>query len=375
MTKMMRMSSTDRLVRGVLRDFTPYSPGTTIDEARKRFALDRVIKLSSNENPLGSSPLAEAAVRNIDQLNIYLDDSLTELREKIGRRIGVAAGQIVIGHGSNELVNYICTAFLESGDEALMATPSFSLYAKSARMHGGVLVEVPLKDGVHDLPAMAAAVSSKTKIVFVCDPNNPTGTWIEHQAWRAFIAALSPDVLLVVDQAYFEYMDGRGWDTIPLATERPNTIVLRTMSKIYGLASMRCGYGVASPEVIGWIHRVRVPFNVTRPTALAAGAALDDSDFVARSLENNRAGIAYLYPEFARLGLFAYPTAANFVALKVPVEADEAYLGLMKRGIVVRSGDGLCLPHFLRVTIGTPEQNREFIGALEALLATWKTRA
>lgn len=369
------MSSTERLVRAALREVTPYHPGTTVDEARRKFGLERVVKLSSNENPLGASPRAEAAVRKLDSLNIYMDDSLGRLRGEIAAHLGVAADELILGHGSNELVNYLCTAFLDDGDEVVMAVPSFSLYRKSAQMHGGRVVEVPLHEGVHDLQAMAAAVTGRTKIVFVCDPNNPTGTWVDEAAWRAFSAALPAGVVLVVDQAYVEYGDGRAWDAIPLVCTRPNTIVLRTMSKIYGLAALRFGYGIASSEVIGWLQRVRVPFNVTRPTALAAAAALADADFVARSLANNRAGIAYLYPEFERLGVFAYPTAANFVAVRVPLGADEAYLELMKRGIVVRSGDGLRLPNFLRVTIGTPAQNREFIAALEAVLAAWKTKA
>jgi len=254
----------------------------------------------------------------------------------------------------------------------VMASPSFSLYPLVVAMQGARPVEVPLRDHVHDLDAMLAAINKRTKLIFVCDPNNPTGTAIPAETWRAFAQRLPPDVTLLVDQAYREYMDADGFDAIELIRPRPNTIVLRTMSKIYGLASLRFGYGFADAETIGWLNRVRLPFNISRPAALGAWAALDDREFVQRSIAVNDGGKTYLREQFARLGLTMLPTQANFYALEVPVGATRAYEELLARGIIVRSGDALHMPGYLRITIGTEQENRLLIEAIEELLPAWR---
>jgi histidinol-phosphate aminotransferase len=234
-----------------------------------------------------------------------------------------------------------------------------------------VPVRVPLREGVHDLAAMLRAVTPRTKMVIVCDPNNPTGTRVEPEAFAAFTAELAPEILLVIDQAYREYMPPGSVEGADILRTRPATIVTRTMSKLYGLASVRFGYGMSDPELIGYLQRVRLPFNVSRPAAIAALAALDDTDFVARTLETNDAGKAYLEREFTRLELPYFPTAANFFAVAVPVSAATAYEGLLERGIVVRSGDGLSLPGYLRITVGRKSENNALIAVLEALVAGW----
>ena len=360
--------------RPTVRKLSPYVPGTTIEEVQRKLGLSHIIKLASNENPLGSSPKALAALQHIDRLNLYLDDAYPELRERIAAPYGLHADNVVLGHGSNELVNIICETLLEAGDEAVMAKPSFSLYRLSTILQGAAPVEVPLCDGVHDLDAMLAAVGERTKLVFVCDPNNPTGTALSPEAWRSFLDALPERVTLLVDQAYREYMGPGTMDAIEIAKERPNTIVLRTMSKVYGLASLRFGYGFADAEMIGWLNRVRLPFNISRPAALGAAGALDDEAFVARSVTENAAGKAFVETQFARLGLHAYPTEANFYALSVPCGATRAYNDLLERGIIVRSGDALALPGRLRVTIGTMDENQAFVRALEELLPQWQER-
>ncbi len=365
-------SSLDRLLRSSLRSFAPYRPGTSVDEVRRRFGFEHPVKLSQNENPLGTSPRALAAFAAIDALSDYVEDDHTALRTRLAKPYGFALENVVLGHGSNELLMLVFSAFVDPGDEVVMAKPTFSLFRKDAQVAGATVVEVPLRDGVHDLDAMLAAVTPKTKVVFVCDPNNPTGTRVERGPLFAFAAALPADVLLVLDQAYREYMDAGGVDGVDVLRLRPATLVLRTASKIYGLASVRLGYAYSSPQIITWINRVRLPFNVGRPAAVAVLAALDDEPFVEASLANNVRGLAQLTAAFERLGVHAYPSAANFFAVEVPIEAEAAYLALLERGVIVRSGDGLSMPRRLRVTIGTEPENAAFIAALEELLPAWR---
>ncbi|GAC1304066.1 MAG: histidinol-phosphate transaminase [Vulcanimicrobiaceae bacterium] len=364
--------SLGRLLRPSLRSFAPYKPGTSVDEVRRRFGIEHPVKLSQNENPLGTSPRALAALRQIEALSDYVEDDHLALRTRLAGPYGLGIENVVLGHGSNELVMLVFTAFVDPGDEIVMAAPTFSLFRKDAYVAAASIVEVPLRDGVHDLDAMLAAVTPKTKVVFVCDPNNPTGTRVERERIFAFARALRDDVLLVFDQAYREYMDPDGVDGVEILRARPATLVLRTASKIYGLAAVRFGYGYAASEIVRYLNSVRLPFNVARPAATAVLAALDDDAFIAASLENNVRGRVQLGDAFERLGLHAYPSAANFIAVEVPCEAEAAYAQLLERGVIVRSGDGLGMPRRLRVTIGTPPENAAFIAALEALLPSWR---
>lgn len=358
----------DTLVRESLLGMAPYVPGTTVDQARRRYGLDRVVKLSSNENPLGTSPRAIHAIHALERLNIYVDDDYQALRTKIAENAGVGLENIVLGHGSNEILAQLFSTFTELGDEVVMANPTFSLYRSNARMQGAIAVEVPLRDGVHNLDAMLAAVTPKTKMMIICDPNNPTGTKVAYDAFAAFVQSLPERIILVIDQAYREYMTD-GVEGIDYVKIRPMTIVLRTASKIFGLAALRFGYAVAPADVVAWLIRTRLPFNVAAPALVAVYAALDDGDFIMRSIASNDAGQAQLAAGFAKLNLSMYPTAANFVAVEVPTSATIAYDGLLKRGVIVRSGDGLRMPNRLRVTIGTEEENTIFLDALGATLA------
>lgn len=366
------------LARPPVRQLEPYSAGTTTEQAKRRFALDRVIKLSSNENPRGSSPKALAAIAAVtNDAHLYADDDHPVLRARLAEPYGLRVENTILGHGSNEILLMFFLTFVGPGDEVVMAEPTFSLFPADAIVTGATPVRVPLRDGVHDLDAMLAAVNARTKAVIVCDPNNPSGTCVDPEAFGRFASALPPEVLLFVDQAYREYMPAASVEGTDYVKSRRGTIVTRTMSKLYGLASVRFGYGFADAGMIDLMQRVRVPFNVSSPAARAAAAALDDDDFRVATIAMNDEGKAYLEAEFRRLGLFAYPSAANFVALRVPVAADDAYTDLLRRGIIVRSGDKLGLPHFLRITIGLPEQNRALVAALEAELPAWRegTRA
>lgn len=357
------------LVRPQVAQLKPYTPGTTVAQAKAKYGLTSFVKLSSNENPLGTSPKALAALERLGDLAIYVDDDHHELRERLAAPHGLRAEHVLVGHGSNDVVRTLFTTLLAPGDEVVLADPTFSLFAKDAVLFDGRAVKVPLREGVHDLDAMLAAVTPKTKMVVVVDPNNPTSTRVERDAFDRFARALPERVILMIDQAYEEYMPAGSVDGGAYVRTRPATIVLRTMSKIYGFASLRFGYALADAELLAYAERVRVPFGVSRPAAVAALAALDDDAFVRRSVENNDAGKAFLYPAFERLGLHAFPTAANFVALAIPGTATEAYEALLRRGIVTRSGDALGMPGRLRITIGTPEQNAVLVEALASLVA------
>ncbi len=358
-----------RLVRPEVASLKPYTPGTTVSQARAKYGLERFVKLSSNENPLGTSPKAAAALRDMSDLQIYVDDDHAELRRRLAEPYGLEARHVLVGHGSNDVVRTLFSAFLTAGDEVVMADPTFSLFPKDAVLYGATPVRVPLRDGVHDLDAMLAAVTQRTKIVVVVDPNNPTSTRVEPAAFDRFARALPEQLVLVIDQAYREYMPLDSLEGTDYVTSRPATVVLRTHSKLFGLASLRFGYALGDAELLAYAQRVRLPFNVSRPAAVAAMAGLDDDDFVRQSLATNEAGKAYLMPAFAKLGLHAYPTAANFVAVSVPGTATAAYEAMLRQGIVTRNGDALGMPGRLRITIGTPEQNALVVEALGSLVS------
>jgi histidinol-phosphate aminotransferase len=358
-----------KLVRPEVASMKPYTPGTTVSQAKMKYGLETFVKLSSNENPLGTSPLAAAALRALSDLQIYVDDDHAELRRRLAEPYGLGIEHVLLGHGSNDVVRTLFSAFLTADDEVVVADPTFSLFPKDAILFGAQPVKVPLREGVHDLDAMLAAITPRTKIVVMVDPNNPTATRVERDAFDRFVRALPPEVILIVDQAYREYMPAGSVEGTDYVKARSATVVLRTHSKLYGLASLRFGYALGDPELLAYAQRVRLPFNVSRPAAVAALAALDDREFVRRSLETNEAGKAFLYPAFAKLGLHAYPSAANFVAVAVPGTASDAYEAMLQRGIVTRSGDALGMPGRLRITIGTAEQNALVIDALGSLVA------
>ena len=353
--------------RSAVRAIAPYVAGTSIEEVRRRFGHTRIVKLASNENPLGSSPLALAALRSTDRLHLYLDDAYEELRERLGERERLHAENVVLGHGSNELINTIAQSFLDPGDEAVMADPTFSLYRSAVSLVGAIPVEVPLRNGVHDIERMLAAVGARTKIFFICDPNNPTATFLPASLWRELFERLPREVLLVIDRAYAEYLEEPGFDLARTIRERGNIVVLRTMSKAYGLASLRFGYAYGDSESIGWLQRVRLPFNVSRPAAIGAAAALDDRVFLEKSILLNASERARVTAELERRGHRCYPSGANFYAVTVPMSAHDAYEALLERGIIVRSGDALRMPGRLRVTVGTLEENDAFLAALAAV--------
>ncbi|MEF3301787.1 histidinol-phosphate transaminase [Paenibacillus sp. GYB003] len=348
-----------------------YQPGKPIEEVKRELGLSEVIKLASNENPFGCSPKAkEAIVAELETASLYPDGGAVELTAALAAHFGVRPNQIIFGAGSDDVILMIARAYLVPGDETVMASHTFPQYKHNCEIEGAVCVEVPLKDGKHDLPAMLAKINERTKIVWVCNPNNPTGTVVTKAELSDFLKQVPPSVLVVLDEAYIEYTDSPDLpDGIEVIAEYKNVITLRTFSKIYGLASLRIGYGIGDPSVIHAINQVREPFNTNRFAQAAAKAAVQDQQFIACCREQNAKGIAYLTGEFDRLGLDYYPAYGNFVMVDVKRPAKDVFESLLRKGLIVRGGHALDFPTKIRVTVGSQEQNAKFIAALEQVLA------
>lgn len=346
-----------------------YQPGKPIEEVKKEYGLDEVIKLASNENPYGCSPKAkEAILAELNEASVYPDGAAAELSSELADFLGINSDQIIFGCGSDEVIALIARAFLQPGDETIMADQTFSVYKSNADIEGAVSIEVPLVDGTHDLNGMLAAVNDRTKIVWVCNPNNPTGTIVSESELVKFLDAVPSHVMVVLDEAYYEFVTDAAYpDSIKLMQKYPNLVVLRTFSKIYGLASLRIGYGLGEPEVVKLINQVREPFNTSRLAQAAAKAALQDQEFVANCRRLNAEGIAYLQQEFDRLGLSYFPAHGNFILVNVQRPGQEVFQSLLRQGVIVRPGFSR-YPNCIRVSVGTPEQNRTFIGFLEKAL-------
>ncbi|NLY52675.1 MAG: histidinol-phosphate transaminase [Firmicutes bacterium] len=352
--------------RKTILDIAPYQPGKPISELRREKGLTDIIKLASNENPLGPSPKAVAAVQqSLTSLHIYPDGNCFELRESLAKRLGVEDMELIFGNGSDEVIKMLGLTFLEPGDEVLVCEPTFSEYAYAANLMGAKLRTLPLKDHAFDLEGMLAAINPKTKMVFICNPNNPTGAYVKQGAVDDFLTKIPEHVLVVFDEAYYEYVTAADYpDTISYVKEGRNVVVLRTFSKIYGLAGLRIGYGVAPGHIAQLVHRVREPFNVNAAAQVAALAALEDEEHVARSRELNEAGKAWLYQELAKLELDYVPSQTNFIFIDLKQDSQIVYQRLLDRGVIARSGGVFGCPTWLRVTIGTEEENQRFIEAL-----------
>jgi histidinol-phosphate aminotransferase len=342
-----------------------YEPGKPIEYVARELGLDPagIIKLASNENPLGPSPKAIRAVRAaLKDTQLYPDGGCVQLRDKLAAKLGLKPSQIAVGNGSNELLELLGHVFLGAGDEVVMGWPAFIVYKLVTLLFGAKAVEVPLVDHRHDLRAMAAAVTPRTKLVFLACPNNPTGAANTQAEILEFVRGLPEHVVFVLDEAYAEYIDNPP-DLRPLIAEGRKVICLRTFSKIYGLAGFRIGYGYAAEDFIGLLNRVRQPFNVNSLAQVAAIAALEDEAFVARSRKINAAGVRQLNRGFAKLGLESAPTAANFILVRVG-DGDAVFQRLQRAGVIVRPVRGYGLPEWVRVTVGTRAQNERLLALM-----------
>jgi histidinol-phosphate aminotransferase len=357
------------LVPEYIRGLAPYPPGMPIEELEREYGILNSIKLASNENPLGPSPKAMAAIQQaLPNLHRYPDGNCFYLKRAMARRLGISPDSLIFGNGSNEVIELAVHTFMRPGEEAVIADQAFAIYHLVVQAAGGVSRIVPLRDYTHDLEAMADAVTPATRMVFIANPNNPTGTIVVRRAWEEFLAALPPRVIVVMDEAYFEFVDDPVYPD-SLAAQGPGRllITLRTFSKIYGLASLRLGFGVAQPELIEVMNRVRQPFNVSGLAQVAALAALDDEEHVRRTRQCNREGLAFVRGECERLGLEYVPSWANFLMVRVG-NGVRMYEALLREGVIVRPMTVYGFPQHVRISIGTAEENERCIAALETVM-------
>jgi len=363
------MSIVDR-IKPHIRDLAPYEPGKPIEELERELGITNSIKLASNENPLGPSPKAIEAIREAaGEIHRYPDGACFALRARLAALLGVAENQLIFGTGADEILELVAKTLMGPGDEVVYAWPSFAMYPIVVKGMGATGVPVPLdRDFVHDLDAMSAAVTPQTRVVMLCNPNNPTGTSVGAAEFDRFVAALPEHVVLVVDEAYFEFVRRPDFpDVVSRLGERPGTLVLRTFSKLYGLAGIRIGYGIADAELASYLERARHPFNVNRLAEVAALAALDDHQHARRTLETNRAGIEYLSAALGKMGIETWPTDANFMLAKTGADVFDP---LLRLGVIVRPLAGFGLAEHIRISIGLPEENERFIKALTELRST-----
>ena len=361
------------VVRAPIRRLRPYRPGTPIEELEREYGITDSIKLASNENPLGPSPLALAAIQEaITQVRLYPDNECYELLEALTAHLGIEREALIVGRGSTGIMRLLALAYLEPGDECVMADPCFIVYEFSTVLMGATPVKVPLSsDAVHDLDAMRDAITDRTKLVFIANPDNPHGSMVTHQALERFLQQVPEHVLVVLDEAYYEYaVEAEGYpDSLALWRAGAPLVVLRSFSKVYALAGLRIGYGIAHPEVIRALWQVREPFHLTTVSQAAARASLADAEQVERARAVNRAGREVLQRGFDRLRLRSLPTVANFLFVDVERDAREVYEALVHHGVIVRPGDIFGRPTWLRITVGTPEQCERLIAMLGEALA------
>jgi histidinol-phosphate aminotransferase len=349
-----------------IKNITPYVPGKPIEELERELGISGSIKLASNENPLGPSPKAMMALKKVvEGLNRYPDGSGFYLSRALSAKYSVELSQVILGNGSNELIELVVRTFVQPGDEVISADPSFVVYKMITQAAGGINVIVPCKDMHHDLKAMAERITNRTKVVFIANPNNPTGTMNTKAEMDRFMEVVPDNVIVAVDEAYFEYVTHADYpDALDYLKDGRNILALRTFSKIYGLAGLRIGYGITTAEIAELLNKVRQPFNTNSLAQVAALAALADRRHVEKSIAVNNEGKQYLYQSFGQLGLSFIPTETNFILFETALNAKDVYTTLLNQGVIIRPmGEKR-----LRVTIGLPEENKRFIAALEKVV-------
>jgi histidinol-phosphate aminotransferase len=360
------------LVAPHIETLKPYVPGKPIEETEREYGITGVVKLASNENPLGPSPLAIEAIEAAAQkINLYPDGSSYYLIRRLAGFLGVEPTELFVGHGSNEIIELLIRTFTVPEDEALLCQGSFLMYKVALQSHGRPFVEVPMKAGFrYDLEAMAARLSRKTRIVFLANPDNPTGTAFSRTDLEAFLGRVSPECLVVLDEAYFEYVDRPDYPNgMDYFRRMPNLVVLRTYSKIYGLAGVRLGYGIMQPPLAAYLQRTRMPFNLSTIAQAAGIAALDDVEHVRTTRETTHRGLRYLEEELPRLGVTVPRSAANFVFADFGRPAQPIYEALLRRGLITRPIPQNGFPHALRISVGLRAHNERLVGALKEILS------
>lgn len=358
------------LAPAYIRAIAPYQPGKPISELERELGISGIVKLASNENPLGCSPQAVTAMHEaIKTISQYPDGNGFELKDALSRRYGVEHASIVLGNGSNDMLELAARAFLTVGDKAVYSDHAFAVYPLATQAVGGVGVSVPAIDFGHDLKAiLKTAIEQKAKLVFIANPNNPTGTFLDAADLLVFLRALPPQILVVLDEAYNEYLPAEcRYDSVSWLREFPNLVISRTFSKAYGLAGLRVGYAFAHAQVADMVNRVRQPFNVNSVAQAAAVAALRDVDFVRQSFELNLRGMKQITDGVTKLGLEYIPSFGNFISFKV-TNAARVYRRLLELGVIVRPVASYAMPEYLRVSIGLETENEKFLSALQQIL-------
>ena len=351
-----------------LSNLPVYQPGRPLEEVARELGLpvDGFIKLASNENPLGPSPKAIAALcETAAQVHRYPDGNVFYLRNRMAEKLGVDSDQLIFGNGSNEIIEFVAHALLGPGSNIVVSQYCFAIYPIVAHLSGADCITVPAKNYGHDLPAMRTAVNEQTRIVFVANPNNPTGTLAPENKVLELVNQMPEHVLLVMDEAYFEFLDNPT-DLLTLIVEKPNLILMRTFSKIHGLAGLRVGYGIGHPDFIAALEKIRQPFNLNAMAQAAALAAIDDEEHVQRTLENNATGLRLFETALSEKGIETIPSHANFICAKVG-DGHATFLELQKHGVITRDMGSYQMPEWIRITIGTPEQNERCLAALKDL--------
>lgn len=366
---MSNVSISDLATTGV-QSLVPYPPGKPISELQRELGLQDIVKLASNENPLGPSPKAIAAIQEtLSELALYPDGSGYELKQALAQKLHVGSEQICLGNGSNEILELLARTFLTPDAEVIFSQHAFAVYPIVTQAVGATAKIIPAVNYGHDLQAMLQAVNAKTRMVFIANPNNPTGTYINAHDLHAFVRALPKQVILVLDEAYYEFAAGGDYpDSLQWLAEHPNMLVARTFSKAYGLAGFRIGYSVSGVEIADLLNRVRQPFNINSLALTAAQAALDDGKHLQRTLGNNRDGMLQLTEGFAALGLQWIPSRGNFVCVDLRRPAMPVYEALLRKGVIVRPVANYGMPEHLRVSVGTPHENQIFLDALQDVL-------
>jgi histidinol-phosphate aminotransferase len=350
----------------------PYQPGRSIEEVKRQFGLESITKLASNENPFGCAESVKEAIRSFNEsLAIYPDGYATNLRTAVSSHVGVKETEVIFGNGSDEIIQIISRSLLYPGRNTVMAAPTFPQYRHNAVIEGAEIREVPLINGSHDLPGMLKQVDENTAVVWICTPNNPTGIYITEAEMAEFLEQVPEDVLVVIDEAYFEYAEAADYpECVKLIETYKNLIVLRTFSKIYGLASLRVGYGVANEEIIAKLEPAREPFNTNTLGQIAAASALSDQEFVTKCKQENQKGLQQFYRFCNEEGLSYYQSQGNFILINFQTDGDEVFQFLLERGYIVRSGKALGFPTAVRVTVGSAEQNDGIIKIMGEYLAS-----
>jgi histidinol-phosphate aminotransferase len=364
----------DQFANRFVCDLVAYEPGKPIDETARELGLDpsSIVKVASNENPLGPSPLAKAAMRDaLEESHIYPDGGGYRLRHAIAEKFNLDTASVILGNGSNEIIELLCHTFLNRDTELIAAKHAFVVYKLMATLFGAKYVEVPDPDFTHDLDAMAAAINDNTRLVFIANPNNPTGTMVGEEAIDRFMAKVPDHVVVVFDEAYHEFPDSPP-DTLKYVRDGRNVCVLRTFSKIHGLAALRVGYGLAPKPLADLLQKARQPFNVNSIGQAGALAALSDQAHIDETLRLNREGLAFYEEAFRSRGLEFVPSHANFLLVKTG-DGDRVFRDMLKQGVIVRAMSSYKLPDWVRISIGTPQQNRRCLEVLDAVLPSTAT--